>query len=292
MSNKWIISGTSVQGRSHFRPGSQNQDSIRWLNRIPNQIRILSIADGHGSRNHFRSRIGSNLATKVSIAVLNHFFQNTELTYKKMSQIRDIIRYSIPKHISIKWSEMVKNHLLFNPVSRKEIEIVFGEFSDETMNLISNNPYSIYGTTLLSTVVTDSFIVCFQIGDGDIIIVDECRKLIRPFGLDEKRSNSHSIPFSVDETNSLCMNSSWNYCEVNVLPIDEIRPKIILLSTDGYSNSFTNFEGFLRIGNDYLDLLDSKGPCYLKRRLNRILRNTSDNGSGDDITLGYFYRKS
>ena len=84
--NRWIISGTSVRGATHVRCGLPNQDSIRWLNSNKNNLHLLSIADGHGSEIHFRSKTGSYIATKVCVSVLNNFFSRIEVNVQNISQ--------------------------------------------------------------------------------------------------------------------------------------------------------------------------------------------------------------
>jgi hypothetical protein len=286
----WVVCGATVKGRTHIHSGRPNQDSLRWLNEPSNQVKILSIADGHGSVNHFRSNIGSQVATKVSVKVFSNLFRRIDWTHMNISQIRDIIRYSIPRYIVRMWNEMVTSHLIKNPVSHNELKKEFGECCEEIFNMISTNPRIIYGSTSITTVVTNSFIFCFQIGDGDIVIVDRERKLVRPFAYDNQLGDIAGVS-PMDETNSLCMNNSWNNYDVKVYSTDELQPRLILVSTDGFCYSFRNLKGFLDIGTDYVDILDNRGPLYLKKRLTQILRKTSDRGSGDDITLGLIYRK-
>jgi serine/threonine protein phosphatase PrpC len=286
----WIVSGSTVKGLAHIYSGRPNQDSIRWLNEPFNEVKILSIADGHGSAKYFRSKIGSQAATKVSVKVFNNLFRTIDLTQTSITQLRDIIRYTIPRHIVRNWNEMVTSHLIKNPISDIELIKELGECREEISSMIAINPLMIYGSTSITIVVTNNFIFCLQIGDGDIVIVDKERNLVRPFASNSLSTNKPSIS-SMDETNSLCMNNSWNNYDVKIYSTEELQPRLVLASTDGYSNSFRNLNGFLKIGTDYLDLLDNRGPVYLKKKLSQILRKTSDEGSGDDITLGFFYRK-
>lgn len=283
------IYGATVKGSAHMHSGRPNQDSIRWINNPKYQVKILSIADGHGGANHFRSNIGSQVATKVSVKVFSNLFRKVDLTHSSIMRLRDIIRYSIPRHIVRKWTEEVTTHLVKNPITDIELKNEFGEYRPELLNIISKNPSMIYGSTSMTIVITNKIIICIQIGDGDIIIVDRARKLVRPFIHDFPSTNKFNIS-SMNETNSLCMSNSWNKYSVQIFPAEELQPRLILASTDGYSNSFGNMDGFLKIGNDYLDILENKGPVYLKKTLSHILRKTSDNGSGDDITLGYIYQ--
>jgi hypothetical protein len=272
-----------------MRSGRPNQDSIRWLNETKNQVKILSIADGHGGANHFRSNIGSQVATKVSVNVFSNLFGKVDLTHLSIMHLKDIIRYSIPRHIVRKWNEMVTSHLVKNPISDIELKKEFGEYRPEMLNSISANPRMIYGSTSMTIVITNNIIICIQIGDGDILIVDRARKLVRPFIHDTPPTDKCNIS-CLNETNSLCMNNSWEKYSVEIYPLEELQPRLVLASTDGYSNSFGNLNGFLKIGTDYLDILDNKGPVHLKKTLSQILSKTSDNGSGDDITLGFIYQ--
>jgi hypothetical protein len=58
-----------------------------------------------------------------------------------------------------------------------------------------------------------------------------------------------------------------------------------LLSTDGYANSFRSDEDFLKIGQDYLEIIREQGISSLAEELPAILTEATEQGSGDDITL-------
>ena len=66
---------------------------------------------------------------------------------------------------------------------------------------------------------------------------------------------------------------------------------MILLSTDGYSNSFSDEEGFLQIGQDYFYMVRNAGLMNVAGQLPDFLRQTSERGSGDDISLGILKRR-
>jgi hypothetical protein len=65
---------------------------------------------------------------------------------------------------------------------------------------------------------------------------------------------------------------------------------LILVATDGYANSFVNDAAFLRVGSDILDILRRDGAQVVQDSLGDWLREASDAGSGDDITVGLLYR--
>ncbi len=64
---------------------------------------------------------------------------------------------------------------------------------------------------------------------------------------------------------------------------------LVLLSTDGYVNSFRSQEDFIQIGKDYLQILREQGSEALAEELPRILTEATQQGSGDDITLGLLH---
>ena len=64
---------------------------------------------------------------------------------------------------------------------------------------------------------------------------------------------------------------------------------MILLSTDGYANSFSDEAGFLRVGTDILEQIHTHGVDWVKKSLHEWLCTATKQGSGDDITLGILY---
>ena len=67
-------------------------------------------------------------------------------------------------------------------------------------------------------------------------------------------------------------------------------PALVLLSTDGYANSFRDDGGFLQIGGDVLQILREDGIEGVERNLTSWLSEASELGSGDDITLCGLWR--
>jgi serine/threonine protein phosphatase PrpC len=64
---------------------------------------------------------------------------------------------------------------------------------------------------------------------------------------------------------------------------------MILLSTDGYANSFQDDSGFLKAARDIWEILRSDGKDYVQKHLEEWLNETSEGGSGDDITVGLVF---
>jgi hypothetical protein len=67
-------------------------------------------------------------------------------------------------------------------------------------------------------------------------------------------------------------------------------PALILVSTDGYSNSFSNDHNFLKVGTDIWEIVRSEGLSEVDKNLKSWLKEVSEKGSGDDITMGIICR--
>ncbi|HEX7207235.1 MAG TPA: PP2C family serine/threonine-protein phosphatase [Nitrososphaeraceae archaeon] len=288
-SKKWLVYGKSLKGAIHSRSGYSNQDSIQWKQSDVSNTIIMSIADGHGSDMHFRSKVGAQFAVKTAVETLFELFHNQPLEINNVSQVKDIIRYSIPRLLVHNWMDRVQNHVEKHPFSKNEIDLILKNKGSLILEKIINNPKIAYGSTLLTAVITKNYFIFFQLGDGNILIVDNDKNVRNMFStrnndLDEKPSIE-----SIIHTESLCMDDSWLEFKTGIYDFHALKPKLILLSTDGYYNSFNNTSGFLKIGLDYLALLEELGYSYLSQNLYNILRQTSIEGSGDDITVGFMY---
>ncbi|HVG20881.1 MAG TPA: protein phosphatase 2C domain-containing protein, partial [Blastocatellia bacterium] len=67
-------------------------------------------------------------------------------------------------------------------------------------------------------------------------------------------------------------------------------PALILLSTDGYANSFVSEEAFLKVGKDLLEMARADGLEKVNANLEAWLSEASEGGSGDDVTLAVICR--
>ncbi|MCM1234577.1 MAG: hypothetical protein NC489_31125, partial [Ruminococcus flavefaciens] len=66
-------------------------------------------------------------------------------------------------------------------------------------------------------------------------------------------------------------------------------PVMYMLSSDGLSNSYKDDEEFKKTCRDYYDLLGEHGVKAVSDHLKTWLKETSEMGSGDDITALFAY---
>ena len=178
---------------------------------------------------------------------------------------------------------MVDEHLRNNPASPEELEkAIKGAAVPITVESLKNNTFVWYGATLLGTVVTDSFIIYLQIGDGEILSVSEEGEVRRPIPPDERLLGN--------DTTSLCSAKPWLDFRIVFQALTTAPPSLVLLSTDGYINSFTDTGEFMKVGPDFLNLINAHGLEAVDGKLEDWLTEASQKGSGDDITLGIISR--
>ncbi len=250
-----------------MRSGLPNQDACDHSQQ--GNVTVMAIADGHGGSRHFRSQIGSALAVQSALNVLAAAGANSNVP-------------EAAKEIESVWRTAVFSDLERNPFSEAELATLAnstdGPAAAET---VRNAPILAYGATLLAAAATDSRILLLQIGDGDILAVSKNGETTRPVPADDRLIGN--------QTTSLCQPEAWKEFRGAVLRIPEDCPELLLLSTDGYANSFKSEEDFLKIGKDYLEFIRDRGLQAVSEELPAILTEASQNGSADDITLGILH---
>lgn len=272
----WRIVGASELGSTHKRSGLPNQDAFGWLptTSIGSSI-IMAVSDGHGSAKSFRSDIGAKVAVSTTLEILNAFLISLpkELIWEDLTKR---IQQELPINIVKAWNQAVTEDLSKNPFSTTELDRMVNQDGASAQEILKKNNFLAYGATLLAVVATDKFMLFMQLGDGDILVVDALAEASRIFERDARLIGN--------ETTSLCMPNAEREFKIKVLQPQEF-PTLVLISTDGYNNSFPIDEGFMKIGHDYFQMIRNYGLDEVASLLPEYLNNTSKNGSGDDITL-------
>ena len=292
----WQLIGQSVRGSSHVRTDKPNQDAIAWLpctdetsaerldatsDVVEGLPIIVAIADGHGSDRYVHSDRGSLFAVDVTVSLLSEFIA----TYQEASlrEMRRAAQEGLPTQILKRWKERVEKDIAENTSAESVQNEASAESAVEEGNsALRQNTNAVnltaYGATLLACAVTSTYILYLQLGDGDILAVSSDGSVDRPIGKDEL--------LIANETYSLCQPDAKNYFRFafDDLSSDE-RPALIMLSTDGYANSFETERDFCSAAKDYLKMARERGLDIVRERLKGWLDETSAHGSGDDITL-------
>lgn len=274
----WKVINASVRGSAHQRSGLPNQDAVDYGTAAKGDkpYTVLAVADGHGGGRHFRSQVGSTLAVHVAVKVMAGYLATSSSDDGSLSQLGH--------EIVSAWDSAVQSDLTHNPFTDAELdglEAVEGAASRES---VVERPQFAYGATLLVAAVTESRMVFLQLGDGDILSVAADGTTSKPIETDDRLGGN--------ETTSLCQPDAWREFRAAEIAAGAGLPVLVLLSSDGYVNSFRSQEDFLQIGKDYLQILLEQGSDTLADELPKILTEATQQGSGDDITLGILHAEA
>lgn len=161
-----------------------------------------------------------------------------------------------------RWRTRVEEHMAAHPDPDRELTL------------------RAYGSTALAVRVTGDELRCLQIGDGDILLVDGSGAVTRQFCRNEILGV---------ETESLCMRDAAAAVHYAATPV--ANTELVMLSTDGYANSFRDDEGFRRVASDLLAMIREDGLDTVAASLPLWLAEASGLGSGDDITVALLVRE-
>ncbi len=279
---QWRAIGRSVRGASHVRSGKPNQDAFACLPRSgTGPPLIVTVSDGHGSAKSFRSDVGSRLAADKTAWLIQDLLDG-QPDPTNLSAVKRTAEERLPQEVVRWWRAGVKHHISKSPFTPEELDTLEQEKGVAARLQVEHHPTLAYGATILSVLVTEKFILYLQLGDGDILVVQENGEVVRPIPGDER--------LFANETMSLCMEDAWREVRMRFQALYETPPPLILLTSDGYGNSFVNDDAFFKVGSDLLEILQSEGLGPVERNLEDWLREASETGSGDDVTLGLLCR--
>lgn len=240
------------------------------LGELPEEIGTFSVvSDGHGSRTCFRSGEGARQAVLITDELLRT--QRMVALLKEHHGMR-----SVAQEILRHWRSSIMNHLKQHPFTADET----GPLDQQQRSILGRNALVAYGATLLIACATDTEVFFLQLGDGDFLTLDGTGGVSGIFAPDGKHMGN--------ATTSLCLPNA----------LEEFRfyrwrtglPKMLMSSTDGYGNSFRSETGFHKALRDYARLINDHGWESVSEKLPEWLKETSEQGSGDDISIALIFR--
>ena len=272
----YSIFSQSVIGYKHVQNGYQNEDSCESFQE--NDALMIAVADGHGARECFRSRIGSKIATDTALDMLK-IFSNTVKEYNllpnlyKYDQREELIRALIHDLVEM-WNERVLAHIQQFPIQEEEF------VQAKTLStMYQKGMYltNIYGTTLLCAVLTKEYLLILQQGDGVCVLIDEDGSFIEPVAKD------HLCVRHM--TTSLCDKDAEKRMRYTYFDLRSKKIGALFLASDGVSDSFADamqLEAFFaELSKELVSLESGEEGYYLRSLLQRV----SEYGSRDDSTI-------
>lgn len=281
---EWRVIGETVPGASHLRAGIPNQDAILHVRQSSARLPVIvSISDGHGSNKCFRSDRGSRFAVRIGADLLDELINGRHASFPP-AEIESRVRESLPAEFIRRWRAAVDADLKREPFREEEFARMIEKDGERARRLVETNPYLAYGATSLSFLLTPAYALYLQLGDGEIVTVSEQGEIGHPLPEDTR--------LLANETTSLCLDKAADDFRFAIHPHGAgDLPALILLTTDGYYNSFSTIAGFHQVGSDLLHMLrEEDGFGTVNRSVKGWLEEATAAGSGDDCTLAIICR--
>lgn len=239
---------------------------------------IAVVADGHGDSDCVRSQIGSQFIVEVVTECMKGFadgYYEDPFMFKSNVCGRKYHLRHITDTIVSQWNDRVKNHLSENPLTEEEIVKLSPKAADAYKNKKALS--HLYGTTVIGSLLIDSFLILIQQGDGRCEVFYENGKVEQPIPWDERCFGN--------VTTSMCdsdVNERFRYCYID---LKQNPVSACFVGTDGIEDSYRNMEGthmFYR--NRCLEMINDKIEEY-ENGLSDTLSQLSRQGSGDDVSI-------
>ena len=259
----------SVKGANHADKGLPCQDAATGavLYYKGYKFYFMAVADGHGGAAYTRSDAGSFLALQAASESVNRFIMYVVDVYEKFPDnwaelVKEDFSGRFGKMLVSNWLRMVESH-----AGEKET------YTDETVKL--------YGTTVSVALVVNDRLFAGRVGDSSVFVLSGQNNNVSVkniFEADEKESENPGL-----ETASLCSHEAYRKWQIKTMALDEV--KMILLATDGFSDSFRDTNEV--VGNFYREI-NKKGAGNFEQNIVKELNQVSQSGVGDDISLSIF----
>lgn len=269
----WQIVSASVPGAIHVRSGAPNQDALSWWSAEGERpLAVLCVADGHGGSEYTRSDIGARFAVEQTQMLL---VSEVLPWILNDSALMDLARFKrhldldqrLPRELVKRWLASIYEHATDHPLPESRT-------SAQPDIPVERR----YGSTLLAALLTPKLHLYIQLGDGDILTVSEQGEVTRPPSLADSR-------LIANYTTSLSSKNAWRFVRIHFQQIDRRPPALVMLATDGYANSFVDNTAFEHVAKDFYGTIRQDGSSAVASQLEGWLAETSEAGSGDDISV-------
>ncbi|WP_400209782.1 PP2C family serine/threonine-protein phosphatase [Candidatus Methanarcanum hacksteinii] len=273
---------TSIRGASHDSSGKPCQDYSSCITCEDYAVAVVS--DGHGGSRYFRSEIGSKLAVQAAVDVISSCMGAGRVDFiTGIGQDPHGIMTRLSDAVLTRWTGLVQEYDTKNPHSEEERSL---EGQDDDI-------LRAYGATLICGVLSDDLAFGFQIGDGELVLVNDASSELMPIPEDPD--------CFLNRTSSICgsdASSRFRHFVISAtvegdesdnlrtIRADPRRISSISVCTDGLSTSFNSDESLMRYCMAIPEVLSSGGV----RKLEENLELRSRSNTCDDVSISVVYR--
>lgn len=261
-----VITGTA-RGLTHVALHLPNQDSAGSGRIALTKGVVAAVADGHGASRHFRSATGSMLAVRSALAVVSELTADAAEPWN--AERAETLSGQLPQAIVTRWRELVARHLASHPYAPEEAA---------AMKLARDGQKIPYGSTLLVALIVGDWLVCGQIGDGDMLAVRPDGGAWFPVSGDDRLDGHH--------TTSLCQAGAVSSFRTAAHDLRTEPLLALLLGTDGYGNAQAAGRWQPAVARELAESAAAHDHDWFRRQVPLWAeRCASGHGSGDDTTI-------
>ena len=261
----WQVITGSARGAAHRASGQPNQDAVASQD---GPGVVVAIADGHGHIRHFRSADGAALAVDVACRAASQAVAGlaADTTGDKEAERAG---QELARAVVSGWRSAVAAQLEARPYTVEEQFI---------LDRSADTPVVPYGSTLLVAVIAAQWLVCAQIGDGDMLAVRPDGSSFAPVPGDDRLDGRR--------TTSLCQPDALASFRTGVHDLRQVPLAALLLATDGYGNAQADEPWPPSVGRDLAELAACCDRHWFGQEVpGWAERCASAEGSGDDATI-------
>lgn len=267
MDNFVAFAETAI-GYSHIKAETECEDSSGFY--ADDNMYICAVADGHGSKQYFRTKKGSSFAVDAAITSIKIF--SADMSKEKLFKNSDVLLKDLAKSILNKWLELVRLDYTATPFSEEELNDIPEKYKIKYAD--ENNISHAYGTTLIAFVITKEYSFGLQLGDGKCIVLNSRGEYISPIPGDEKCQ----------------MNVTTSLCDKNALQefrfyLSDKAPIAVFCGTDGIEDSYVGDEELIAFYKGVLTIFARYGYSVGVNEVREYLPILTKSGSMDDVSV-------
>jgi len=272
-------------GSSHVKYGKDCQDFSYHHRRLMDpKVIAISVADGHGDDNCFRSKKGAQLASVFGIVGMCEFIKSYEAEFEQEDKKRDKeVAKNLIKFIISQWQIKVEKDYTKSPFSEQELAAASEKYRKKYENGESLN--RAYGTTLIAAAITDHYWLGIHIGDGRFTVLNHDGTFDQPIPWDDR--------CFLNATTSICDDDAFERARVRFFPIipENPPPVAVFLCTDGIDDNYPvekNEEHLYKLYKTIALAFAKDGFESTKKQLEDLANKFATEGKGDDTSIAGF----
>ena len=290
---RYRLYSKSVLGPKYEKMGLICQDSSRCFDN--GEIQIVSTADGHGSKDCFRSAIGSELAITAALNMVYQYLEHDNLNQGN-GLFSETGIHNFKYDFWQEWRRLVREHwdkcLKNNPkVGAEEpryetvSEKYKSRYESDDEKVVEQYLYTAYGTTLIIAISIDSELLVLHIGDGTCVVIMSDGSFCCPVPIEDRNFMNMVV--------SLCEDNAYHNIRHAIINRNNTTsyPVAIFLSSDGLDDCYPVHDNDQYLYHLYTVILDniiSNGFDSTEEEISTsLLPGLTSGGSQDDITLCY-----